>query len=178
MRILSLVLAAFAMLTLPAAEAASARKLNRDSDRVLQRLYDTNPGTREVLARAAGVLVFPGIYKGGMGLGAEYGEGVLRERGRTTGYYRIVSGSVGFQLGVQKRAQVIAFMEEDALRRFKRSDGWEVGVDGSVVIADRGIGAQADSKALNQPIIGFILDEKGLMYNVSLEGSKITEIDK
>lgn len=160
------------------AEAASARKLDRESTRILERLYEAKPATRDVLSRAAGVLVFPGIYKGGLGLGAEYGEGVLREGGSTTGYYRLVTGSIGFQLGVQKRAQVIAFMDPAALRKFKNSQGWEAGVDGSIVLADVGAGAQADTKGINQPIIAFILDEKGLMYNVTLEGSKITRIEK
>ncbi len=172
--------AAFLLAALPAADAtaASARELQRDSSRVLERLYESQPSTRGVLGRAAGVLVFPGIYKGGIGLGAEYGEGVLREGGTVSGYYRVVTGSVGLQLGVQKRAQVIAFMDAEALRKFKNSDGWEAGVDGSIVVADLGAGAQADTKELNQPIIAFILDEKGLMYNVTLEGSKISRIRK
>jgi lipid-binding SYLF domain-containing protein len=160
------------------ANAASGRELSLDANRTLEQLYDHQPSTRAVLNRAAGVLVFPGIYKGGIGLGAEYGEGVLRENGRTTAYYRIVSGSIGLQLGVQKRAQVIAFMDPEALRQFKNSKGWEAGVDGSIVVADLGAGAQADTKQLNQPIIAFILDEKGLMYNVTLEGSKISRIRK
>jgi lipid-binding SYLF domain-containing protein len=171
-------IAAVAVAAAPFAHAASAGELGRDSNRTLQRLYEAQPSTRAVLNRAAGVLVFPGIYKGGIGLGAEYGEGVLRERGVVTGYYRVVTGSVGLQLGVQKRAQVIAFMDADALRKFKNSKGWEAGVDGSIVVADLGTGAQADTKSLNQPIIAFILDEKGLMYNVTLEGSKITRIQK
>ena len=175
-----LAIAAFLFAALPAtdATAASARELQRDSNRVLERLYDSQPSTRDILGRAAGVLVFPGIYKGGIGIGAEFGEGVLREGGEVTGYYRVITGSVGLQLGVQKRAQVIAFMDADALRKFKNSDGWEAGVDGSIVIADLGAGAQADTKSLNQPIIAFILDEKGLMYNVTLEGSKISRIRK
>ena len=175
-----LAIATFLFTAFPAADAAaaSARELQRDSNRVLERLYESQPSTRGILGRAAGVLVFPGIYKGGIGIGAEFGEGVLREGGAVTGYYRVVTGSVGLQLGVQKRAQVIAFMDADALRKFKNSDGWEAGVDGSIVVADLGAGAQADTKSLNQPIIAFILDEKGLMYNVTLEGSKISRIRK
>jgi lipid-binding SYLF domain-containing protein len=179
MRTIALILALMLFgLHSPIADAASARKLQRESDRVLDKLYEAKPSTRAVLASAAGVLVFPGIYKGGIGVGAEYGEGVLREGGRVTGYFRIVSGTVGLQLGLQKRAQIIAFMNDEALRKFKNSDGWEAGVDGSVVLADLGAGAQADTKSLNQPIIGFILDGKGLMYNATLEGTKITRIEK
>ncbi|MFN7551897.1 MAG: YSC84-related protein [Pseudomonadota bacterium] len=177
-RILAIAAFLFAALAAADASAASARELQRDSDRVLERLYEARPSARDRLAHAAGVLVFPGIYKGGLGLGAEYGEGVLREDGAVTGYFRVVTGSVGLQLGVQKRAQVIAFMDAAALRRFKNSKGWEAGVDGSIVVADVGAGAQADTRSLNQPIIAFILDEQGLMYNVTLEGSKISRIRK
>lgn len=154
----------------------NVNELDRDSSATLDRLYDTKPGTRDIIEGAAGVLVFPAIYKGGIGVGGEYGDGVLREGGRTSGYYRIVSGTIGLQLGVQRRAQVIAFMDRDALARFKRSSGWEAGVDGSIVVADLGASAQTTTTEVNRPILGFILGEAGLMYNATLEGSKITRI--
>jgi lipid-binding SYLF domain-containing protein len=154
--------------------ASKASKLSREANQAVQRLYEVQPETRSVLARAKGILVFPAIYKGGIGLGAEYGKGALLKGGKTVGYYRIISGSIGLQLGAQKRAQIIAFMEPSALQKFEDSDGWKVGVDGSVVIADLGASGKVDSETFNKPIIAFILGEKGLMYNVTLEGSKIS----
>ena len=114
----------------------------------------------------------------GVGLGAEYGEGALLGDGRTSGYYNLVSGSVGLQLGGQRRVQVIVFMDPSALARFKASDGWKAGVDGSVVLVEFGASGKADTQQLNQPILGFILGEQGLMVSTSLEGAKITRLQK
>ncbi len=161
-----------------AVSAKSARKIDREVRAALDDLYEAQPSTRNVLSRASGVLVFPAVYKGAIGVGGEYGEGALLERGRTTGYFNLASASIGFALGGQKRIQVIAFMDPAALAKFKASDGWEAGVDGSIVVAEYGTSAQADTKQVNQPILGFILGEKGLMYNVSLEGSKISRIER
>lgn len=39
-----------------------------------------------------------------------------------------------------------------------------------------GVGGTIDTTQLNQPVVAFIFDNKGLMYNLSLEGSKVTRI--
>jgi len=161
-----------------AALAKSAAVINVEVEEALQKLYKARPGTKGVISRSAGVLVFPAVYKGGVGLGAEYGEGALLEDGRASGYYNLVSGSVGLQLGGQRRAQIIVFMDPAALERFKASDGWKIGVDGSVVLVNLGASGKADTQQLNQPILGFILGEQGLMYTASLEGAKITRLHK
>lgn len=170
----ALVLAAAAVTAL----AKSAAVINVEVEEALQKLYKARPGTKGVISRAAGVLVFPAVYKGGVGLGAEYGEGALLEDGRTSGYYNLVSGSVGLQLGGQRRVQVIVFMDPAALARFKASDGWKAGVDGSVVLVEFGASGKADTQQLNQPILGFILGEQGLMVSTSFEGAKITRLQK
>ena len=153
--------------------AANAGKIDQDARAALQRLYRVAPETRAVLARAQGVLVFPAIYKAGIGLGAEVGKGALLRGGKNVGFYRLMSGSIGFQLGAQKRVQVIAFMTPDAMQRFLNSKGFKVGVDGSVVVADLGASGKVDSASFNKPMIAFILGERGLMYNVTLEGARI-----
>ncbi|MEH6467248.1 MAG: YSC84-related protein, partial [Porticoccus sp.] len=96
--------------------------------------------------------------------------------GSTVGYYNTAAASIGFQLGAQIKSQIILFMTDAALQKFKNSAGWEAGVDGSVAIATIGAGGQIDTDTIQQPIIGFIFSNKGLMFNLSLEGSKITPI--
>lgn len=157
----------------PVRAADNARTLDRKARAALERLYAVAPQTRAVLARAQGVLVFPAIYKAGIGIGGELGKGVLYRGGARYGFYRLASGSIGFQLGAQKRVQVIAFMTPESLQRFVNSEGFKVGVDGSVVIADLGASGKVDSTSFNKPIIGFVLGERGLMYNISLEGARI-----
>lgn len=160
----------------PQSQAASAIEIDADVDATLTRFHSKIGGAGELMARAAGVLVFPSIVKAGMGIGGEYGEGALRIGGRTAGYYNSISASVGFQLGVQSRAVIIVFMTHDALERFRRKDGWKVGVDGSVTLVTLGVGGSIDTNQIKSPVVGFILDAKGLMYNLTLEGSKISRI--
>ncbi len=69
-------------------------------------------------------------------------------------------------------------MTADALGKFRDSEGWKAGVDGSVALATLGAGGSLDTDTANKPIIGFIFSGKGLMYNLTFEGSKITKIDK
>ena len=90
--------------------------------------------------------------------------------------FNIISGSIGFQLGAQARSVIIMFMTEEALAQFRRTQGWKVGVDGSITIIAVGAGGAIDTNSIRSPIIGFIFDQKGLMYNLTLEGSKISQI--
>ncbi len=156
---------------------ASAAKIDRDVDRALE-LFNDIKGSDNVLTQAKGLLVFPAVIKAGLGIGGEYGEGALRVDGKTVDYYNTVSASIGFQLGVQKKTVVIAFLDENSLRRFRDSSGWEIGVDASVALIAIGAGGSIDSTSLNEPIVGVVFGQKGLMYNVTLEGTKITRIRK
>lgn len=158
--------------------AVDAGSIDRRAQETLGRLYAAKPGVRPIIQRAAGVLVYPRVYKAGIGLGGDYGEGALIEHGRTTGYYNLVSGSIGLQLGAQVRSQIFVFTDRHALDKFKASNGWKVGVDGSAVIAEFGAGGTIDSNTANKPVIVFVLGEKGLMYNINLEGSKISKIKR
>ena len=88
-----------------------------------------------------------------------------------------MAGSVGFQLGVQTRSQILVFMNDDALDGFLGASGWEVGVDGSVALVELGAGGAIDTSHYNAPILAFVFSNKGLMYNLTIEGSKISKID-
>ena len=159
-------------------EATSGREIDKEANETLHSFVRQISGARELANKAAGVLVFPSVVKAGFGLGGEYGEGLLIVDKRPAGYYNLISASFGFQLGVQERSVLIIFMTKSALDSFNRRAGWKVGVDGSVAIITVGIGRSIDSDKVTDPVIGFILDPKGLMYNLTLEGSKITRIDR
>jgi lipid-binding SYLF domain-containing protein len=160
------------------AQAASGREINAGVHQTVQRFFDSVGGARELSQKAVGILVFPSIVKAGIGIGGEYGEGALRVRGETVGYYNSVSASFGFQLGVQERSVIILFMTDEALNQFQKTSGWKVGVDGSVAIVTVGAGGSIDTNKITSPVVGFILDPKGLMYNLTLEGSKISRISR
>ena len=158
--------------------AASAEKIDREADKALQVFKDDIDGSEVFINQAAGYLVFPRVIKVGIGVGAETGEGVLRVGGQSVAYYRTTSGSVGLQLGAQAKSIVIAFMTKDSLQKFRDSSGWKVGVDGSVALIDLGGGKTIDTNNVRDPVVGFIFGSKGLMYNLTLEGSKFSKLDK
>jgi lipid-binding SYLF domain-containing protein len=151
-------------------------EINDAVNATLRSFVAQNPSARELGRKAAGVLVFPSVIKAGFGVGGEYGEGVLIVKREPAGYYNIISASFGFQLGIQSRSVIIMFMTEEALAAFQRAYGWKVGVDGSIVVVTVGAGGSIDTDTLTSPVIAFILDPQGLMYNLSLEGSKISRI--
>lgn len=163
---------------LPTATAAvsSRAEIDAQSREALARLKEQTSAGAELASRAAGVLVFPKVLKGGVVVGGEYGEGQLRVGGVPTRYYRLASASVGFQLGVQQKSVVILFMTPESLDHFRRSKGWKAGVDASVAIATLGAGDQIDTETARKPVIAFVFSNKGLMYNLTLEGSRITPL--
>ena len=158
--------------------AASGPEISADVNATLNKFFRETPYGRELANKALAVLVFPTIVKAGFGIGGEYGEGELQIRGRNAGYYNIASASIGFQLGAQARTVILMFMTEGALAQFQRTDGFKIGVDGSVAIITVGAGGAIDTNSVTRPVIGFIFDQKGLMYNLTLEGSKISRISR
>lgn len=145
-------------------------------EETLSEFRETVGGAGDVLRQAKGVLVFPRVYQGGLVLGGKYGRGALQIRGQTVDYYSLVAGSYGFQLGGQRQAIILAFMSDEALQRFRQSAGWNVGADASVAVITLGAAGSIDLKSMNKPVLGFVVDQKGLMYNLSLEGTKINRL--
>jgi lipid-binding SYLF domain-containing protein len=174
-----LVLAFFSTVHLAAPEAshaASAEEINIRTDATLKRFREEVNGGSEFLRKAAGVLVFPSVIKAGLGIGGEYGEGALRIGGKTVDYYSTAGASFGFQIGAQSKSVVLVFMTQKALSDFRKSEGWKAGVDGSVAVVKWGVGEDINTVDVKHPITGFVFSNKGLMYNLTIEGSKFTQI--
>ncbi|HSW03082.1 BPSL1445 family SYLF domain-containing lipoprotein [Aquabacterium sp.] len=152
------------------------REIDEGYRGTLQRLYETTPGSRELVGKAAGVLVFPRAISAGLGVGGEFGTGELRMNNRIEGYYRTTSASIGWQAGAQSRALVFLFMTPEALNRFRDSKGWSVGADASVALLKIGANGEIDANFARAPTIAFVMTNAGLMANLSLEGTKVTRI--
>jgi lipid-binding SYLF domain-containing protein len=161
-----------------AAYAVPAEEIDANVTVAIQDFYAQVPGGKELAEKASGILVFPWVLKAGLIGGGEYGEGALRVGGQTVEYYATAAVSVGLQIGVQSKAIFLLFMTEDAVANFQNSDGWEAGVDGSVVLLEVGAAGSIDTTKIQGPIIGFVIANKGLMLNLSLEGSKFTKLKR
>jgi lipid-binding SYLF domain-containing protein len=157
--------------------AASAAEIDAKADHALKTLLDTNEGARALAGQAKGVLIFPSIIKGGFVIGGAYGDGALRVGGKTAGYYRSLAASYGLQIGAQSFSYALFFMTDKALDYLNKSDGWELGVGPSLVVADEGFGKKASTTTLKAEIYAFIFAQEGLMAGLGIEGSKITRIE-
>ncbi|WP_028227983.1 BPSL1445 family SYLF domain-containing lipoprotein [Paraburkholderia ferrariae] len=161
---------------LEAQNAAKRQSIDADVDATLARLYSKVGGSHELLSKASGVLVFPGVISAGFWIGGQYGTGALRVDGRTTGYYSTVGGSFGLQIGAQSQAIIFAFMTREALDRFLSSQGWSAGADATVALVTVGANGNVDTSTATSPVEAFVLTNAGLMAGISLEGVKVSRL--
>lgn len=157
--------------------ARSAREIDASVETALELFRSEVYGGQELLAQAKGVLVFPRVIRGGIVLGAEYGVGSLLIGGKAVDYYNTIAGSFGFQFGGQMKNIYYLFMDDSVLKEFQRSEGWKFGVDGSVALITVGFAGSVDTFKTDQPIAAYVLNQKGLMYNMTLEGAKVNKIN-
>lgn len=174
----TVILSCFLLANIASSHAASGEEINIKVDNALERFRSEVDIADKFLQRAHGVLVFPEVIKAGIGIGGEYGEGALRIGGNTVDYYNTASASIGFQLGAQVKTIIMIFLDQSALDNFRNSSNWEAGVDGSVAVIEYGTGKDINTTSVNDPIIGFVINNKGLMYNLTLEGTKVTKVNK
>ncbi len=173
----ALALSAAALATAAApARAESAASINNKTDLALEQMFRTVPGARELHDQAKGVLMMPDIFKGGLIVGSAYGEGALRVGGQTAGYYAYLSGSLGFQVGLQSYKQALFFMTDAALAQFRKAKGWEIGADAEVTFPGDGLQTGLDTTTRAAPVIGVVFGQDGLLAGVSVQGGKYTPI--
>ena len=177
-RVLALVACFTFALSLVAAVSYAKTKgeINASVKAAMNRFKKQVKGSNEYLKVAKGVLVMPNITKAGFVVGGQYGQGAMKIGNKTVDYYSLASGSVGFQIGAEKYDMVILFLTDEALKKFRRSDGWEAGTDAEVTMIAAGADLSASTLRSQHPIAGFVFDQKGLMGGVSIKGAKFTKI--
>lgn len=156
--------------------AASKGKINANVNATMNRFKKRVKGANDFLKVAKGVLVMPNVAKAGFILGGQYGQGALLAGGKTISYYSLAAGSVGWQIGAEKYDMVIIFVTEQALNKFKSSEGWEAGADAEVTAIDTGLDVPVGTLVSQHPVMAFILNQKGLMAGISIKGAKFTKI--
>jgi lipid-binding SYLF domain-containing protein len=156
--------------------AATKAEINTNVTTALTEFHALNPANKALGQKSAGMLVFPRVTKGGVGLAAEYGQGALQVDGKTVGYYSVGAASAGLTAGLAKHSEIIMFMTKDSLDKFTKSEGWSIGADAGVTVVSQGASGDYATLTQNKPILGFVFAEKGLIGDLSLEGSKINKI--
>tara|TARA_B100001175_G_C19310076_1_gene542555 strand:+ start:264 stop:818 length:555 start_codon:yes stop_codon:yes gene_type:complete len=156
--------------------AKSSSEIDAAIDSAVERFTEEIQGAQTYLDGARGILVIPKMIKAGLVLGMEFGEGALVVDNIKVQYYRAFSGSLGLQVGVGSKDLVILFYDDEAMDDFLYSSGWQIGVDGQVALFNLGAGGSLDSTESQDPIVGFVFGHKGLIADLSLEGTKFTKI--
>jgi lipid-binding SYLF domain-containing protein len=174
--LLTLPLLSAALLLPEFARAGSASEIDSAVSNAAQNLYANHPTARALARKAKGILIFPRIVKAGFILGAQSGEGALRERGHTVAYYRTVAASYGLQAGVEEFGYALYFMDRSSLNYLKQSRGWEIGVGPNVVIVDQGFARSISTTTLQQGVYAYFFSQRGMMAGMGLQGSKIIRI--
>jgi lipid-binding SYLF domain-containing protein len=160
------------------ANAATAADLNKDSRQALQTLYQSHPLAESFSHSAKAVLVFPNVVKAGLVFGGSYGEGELIKDTATVDYYNTVGASWGLQAGAQSYGYAIFLMTDEAVNYLKDSKGWELGVGPTVVVVDEGAAKNLSTSSLQDAAYAFIFSQQGLMAGISIEGTKVTKIER
>jgi len=134
--------------------AATAKEINVSVDVALERFTKEVKGASDFLKAAKGILVVPNVLQAGLIIGGEYGEGALRIGGQTVDYYNITAASLGYQIGAQRKDVILVFMDEAALKKFRNSDNWQAGVDGTVALGKIGAEGSIDTTKSSNPSSG------------------------
>jgi lipid-binding SYLF domain-containing protein len=169
-------LAILALGTSAAVLAANEMQIDHRVSKTLQHFDTINAANVSLGQKAAGMLVFPRVTKGGIGIGGEHGDGALLVGGKTIGYYSVGAASIGLTLGLAKHSEIIMFMTQEALDRFTSGDGWSIGADAGVTVVSGGANGSYETQTQQKPILGFVFGEKGLIGDLSLQGSKNSKI--
>lgn len=165
-----------ATVSAPAVQARSAAEIAEQGHHALHQLEAREPVSRFYARHAVAVLVFPSIFKAGLLIGGESGNGVLFINGRQAGFYNLSGGTFGFQAGAEKFSYALFFMNDSALRYLRKSGGFAAGTGPSLAIINKGVGAEADTTTIVKDVYAMPFNETGLMADLTLQGTKISVI--
>lgn len=155
-----------------------AAELLTEAKATASKFKSETKGSEAIFAKAKGVLVCPSIKKMGIGIGYEGGKCVLTDGSSEPLYYSTRALKAGAILGMAKHSMILVLNTDEVLASFtsgKRE--WEFGVDASVAVAKVGAGGDIDTTNLKKDIVSFIFGEKGLMADLSWEGSSFKKLD-
>jgi lipid-binding SYLF domain-containing protein len=165
------------LLAAGAALAVDKKELDAKVEQAVQTFRKENPNSADALSKASGVLICPVIRKAGLGVGIERGVCALRVANKTDGYWRVTGASWGLIAGLQSYGMLLVFRNPETLEKFRQtSREWEVGVDAGVTVAKQGAGGQLDLNTVQGDQVAFIFAEKGLLADLSIQGSRFKKI--
>ena len=152
------------------ADAGEHKDPLHEAREVVARFQQEDPGLRQVFEDAYGYAVFPTVGKGGLGVGAARGKGLVYERGAWVGRSTLIQVTIGFQLGGQAYSEVVFFKNREAFDNFKRG---RLKLDAQVSAVALSARAAADL-AWRKGVAIVTMAKGGLMYEASVGGQKFS----
>jgi lipid-binding SYLF domain-containing protein len=125
-----------------------------------------DPTLQSLLNKSVGWAIFPDIGKAAFWVGGSYGRGEVFERGKLIGYADLTSVSAGFTWGAQSYSQLLLFLRQDDLDKFKRGD-WSLEGNVSAVLLTTGAASRTDP---SKGVIAIVDTKGGAMAEASLGG--------
>jgi lipid-binding SYLF domain-containing protein len=136
---------------------------------------------REVMAKAHGVAVFPGVVKGALLIGGTAGDGVVTVRRPDSSWsppaiFRMSGGSLGLQIGAEITDVVLLIMTPKGLQGLLASE-FTVGADMSAAAGPTGRRAELSTDLKFTTDLVTYSRTKGLFAGLSLNGISMRAAD-
>jgi lipid-binding SYLF domain-containing protein len=131
---------------------------------------------RAILEKAEAVAIFPGVIRAGLGVGGQYGKGMICVRDRQTNtwsapaFLKIAGGSFGAQIGAQSIDLVLVIMDPNGVQRLLGNQ-FKIGAEASVAAGPVGRSAEAATDIQLRAKILSYSRSRGLFGGIALNGS-------
>lgn len=167
-RLLTTATVALVATAVTAPGAAQKEKDLKQVEYAVATMAEKDSGMVRWFRESYGYAVFPNVGKGGLGIGAAHGNGIVFRGGEPIGRTELKQITVGLQMGGQSFVEVIFFKDQTAFDDFTRGN-FELGAQVSAVAFSAG--ASADL-AYNGGVAIVTMTKGGLMYEATVGGQK------
>lgn len=174
----ALLLSGFSTTAAAASVAQKKQEIRKMRSETLTKLYRVHPAARDKVQRSVGYAVFSNIGINLIFLSAAGGSGVAHDNrsGRDT-YMKMVSGGVGFGLGVKDFRGVFVFSTSKAFKQFVNS-GWEASAQADAAAKSGKKGGSAAGAITVAPGVElYQITENGLALQATIQGTKYYKDD-
>jgi lipid-binding SYLF domain-containing protein len=160
--------------------ADSVKRLQKASEVFSEIMRTPDKGVPEdLLDKCECIGIVPGLKKGGLGIGAKYGRGVIMcrkpDRAWTApSFITIEGGSVGFQIGFSSIDVVMLFMNKKGVEKLI-GDKFTVGADATAAAGPVGRQTAAQTNVRMDAEILTYSRAKGLFAGVALDGATLRQ---
>jgi lipid-binding SYLF domain-containing protein len=168
-----LILACTPLLAFAGSPDEDRAKIRKQSQEVLQKLYEAQPRAEQAIAKSKGYATFSkwGLTLGPLGGGIGRGLAVQKPSGAET-FMRYVEGSAGVGMGIKKYALIFVFETEEARSNFV-NNGWEASTQSTLAIKRGNLGTALEGATSVSPGVWiYQVTEKGLSADFGLKGTK------